>query len=307
MLLSQLILRNKSSIVSDNQNISTAALLEYRSKILNAVKFIIPNSFFKINLDMPNEAFSDITQWSDFLTEKNYDYKLTKPKNSDLYSEFIKTPFPLMFIENENIGFLLETKGDVVLVTPFGAQVSKNKIVSDGCEYYFKLNSEGMKSEFTDRTMTYLASSTIRKAPPEVRRLPLHDFMSSAYFNAAVETQVTLSIIYHTVLCETLLFMNLKNPPIVKYVFSKVERKYSPKSIPNTYTYNILDIFKANTEYHSLEDVSSFIRNNSHSKVQLVRGHFKRKFGQLFWWNTFVRNRKGNEEVVAKTYRINEE
>jgi hypothetical protein len=111
-------------------------------------------------------------------------------------------------------------------------------------------------------------------------------------------------------LLEALLFMNVSNATLVKYMPSQKEITFVPPQHRDKYIYRILDITRSRKQYESIaqieEDLKSATLDKGMKRAHLVRGHFKRKNGKLFWWNPFMRNRNNAESVgkIDKDYRL---
>jgi len=87
------------------------------------------------------------------------------------------------------------------------------------------------------------------------------------------------------------------------------ELKSVPINLRHSYLYHILDIYFENedAEFTSMVDVANYTERQppTTKRQHVVRGHFKRKNGKLYWWNTFVRSRRSETGIVEKDYRVN--
>lgn len=285
-----------------------------RTSIINAVKIIVPNNSFCIGLD-GNTVEMDISRMQVILS------------NVVKFKDFIRAPFPRMFIENEHFGVLVESMPDgrsritpvrdgaissyYSLIDLTQAAVQREGTVKEGSKYAIcnqEIRVHGLAGslevdaqgevcfEHAASTFPELVKRFRATARSENLRNAL-GVMDDGFFYAMF---VLTSQTYVAAVIEALLYLNLAN--IGKHVYkpSKREMPNVPEVLHARYTYHIIDVFKERQDLTSLSQVVDFMRASESldsteqalRRAHLVRGHFKRKGGKLYWWNPFVRNRK---------------
>lgn len=250
-------------------------LFELRLKIMMATKFIIPSEFIDLT-GTDNSKISSLIDNTDLTT-----------KRKQLYRIYAKLPFPTIFIENDNLGILAEQWGD-------GWKLS---VVSRSDKFLSACGLLPFKSicQFTDGEECLKYSAEVNDSTYR------HD--SNGHVDNLCRTFVV-------VVCEILLFLNVKNTTIQKYIPTKKENSVIPKKMLPFYEYCILDVFRDRPIYTSLksieEDLSISDSEKIHRRAHLVTGHFKTLKTGLFWWNSFVRCRKNKDTIgsVDKDYRL---
>jgi hypothetical protein len=318
MLISQRIQSDPNFLQSIPKKPSLS-VFELKVKILNSIKFLVPENIAPIDRVGYIHGSEIIGKE---LTKKNVEEKRS------LYHEYGKLPFNSIFIENEGGGILIEraihknitsykkVDGEAIptmesfdtmivhvdkkgIIHPLRYLINTDNSFIDGTEsskdiFPTPICYYATKAEIDIAT---LVSDTIMRDNHQVID-PDFDLMNT------IGTGI-ISIVY-----EVLLFIHAVNADVVKYTPQKFELKSVPKVLHPKYEYRILDINRTKKEYESLDSVLKFIRDGDGDKLDrrahLVRGHFKRKNGKLFWWNAFLRNKKNIDDVgiVDKDYQL---
>ena len=99
--------------------------------------------------------------------------------------------------------------------------------------------------------------------------------------------------------------VNIKNKNIVHYKPSKKELTKITKPMQPLYEYHVLKLNRDRRQYNNLSDICKDINTpiDRHTRMHLVRGHFKRCKNGLYWWNSFTRNKEANG-VIDKSYSV---
>lgn len=291
MLLSQRIAKNPHYIqlmrnvgyTEKTIKAQTAAVKEYRKKIMRATKLIIPNEFMDFFHDNASGRTSTLTTAGRDLAPRH-----------PLFVEYSsRLLMPTLFIENDNLGVLIEERPEGWVASYFICNMNNEGVP---CQFF------GYRLIF-DRTKTFeeWCTELMIVGDGEVSTITPNDIHPRMH--AILRNLLT-------VVSEILLFINTKNSPTRNYTPTAKELKGISKDIQLLYTYKILDIYRDLREVNDLEAVKEFIRtkavNNGPSRAHLVRGHFKRKKNGLFWWSPFLRNRHNAKDVgiVVKDYNL---
>ncbi len=244
-------------------------------KILNAVKFVIGNEMIKLN-NFKNEG----TLLSDLRKKINHDVSKINERMK-LYHEYCRLPYPEIVIENDTgLVYLCEEDGCIKMqfVTRKGLLLHyfvKSKKEADGFSIGYPVG--------------YPPGFDIIKNEEDEEAI-----MSAVHMRA--------SCIFEVLLILNAVNINIKTYRPSRKEFGKIAKVFWPK-----FEYRILDIYSERNQYKSITDITDHIRNNnSERRAHLVRGHFKRFSGKLFWWSPHMRNFKNINQagLIEKDYRL---
>lgn len=256
---------------------------EVRKKIMRATKIVVPDEFMTI--------FDGTAHMSSLRPEGQ-----TFIDRYPLYVEYARLFSPLMFIENNQFGVLLEERKNGWIATFLIRTLN-----TDNREVFALVHTRPIFTySVSAETMSKACHAMVYGKP---QALPVvatcdaekgYDFASNGV--AAV--------------CELLLFVNTKNTPIREYSPTRQENAKIPSEVLPKYDYKVLDIYRDIGEIKTLDTVRQFMRaspsGHGDRRAHLVRGHFKRKKNGLFWWNPFMRARDNAKKVgvVVKDYNL---
>ncbi len=267
------------NFLSDKTGLSRSFLLDIRLKVVRSTKILVNNEVF----DCVDNTRAAAQKFMNIMGGKRLTSQAEKLR---LYNIYSLPPFPLMFIENETGGMLVEDGEDeftALLISKAGFVLPLKIILK---------KNQGDQSEDFTMDGEYLGKARFNRTPETDEDDQMH-----ARFLAVN-------------LCEALLFMNLSNVRIHNYVPTKKENVMVPKPIQGFYEYKILDVFRERKRYVSLEEIKEGMAAAQESatdrRAHVVRGHFKEKGEKLFWWSSFMRCRKNAETigVIEKGYRL---
>lgn len=241
----------------------------------------------------------------------------TVEKNLVVNADFLALPYPKMFIENGRFGVLIEADPldpymwKVRNFAPFyvsggyfRVDVRKSLRVERGSVYlenadYYNVQERRPMASVRNGEHTEVSRSTM--AAKKMTEKAMNEFLGDEVTGLLVGMFVVF-------------FTNMSNVRIHTYRMRKGEiSKAIPNSLLPKYEYRVLDLFRERESLESFDDVKAFASGSSRAvrdrRAHLVRGHFKRKGGKLFWWNAHVRNRHNADTVgvVEKDYRVNSE
>lgn len=325
MLISQRIQSNPNFLTSIVKK-PLISVAEVKTKILNSIKILIGNDLMEFDkwAEIPNERIHGKKLSNDQLHEKK-----------ELYLQFGRLPYPLMFVENETGGLLIERRrlsdADTMaalahrLSTGSNEQydtmitlINKNGLIeparflirTDSCkdypsDFYSSLPTNTNVYVNLSELMQY--SSIIDMGKPASEMTQDEDEIWQQQFNQYL---LGMAGIFGMLLFEILLFMNATNTELVSYKASKNELKNIPKVLHPKYEYKILDIYRTKKQYVNMDDVLVSINRPEHERqvrrAHLVRGHFCTRGDKLYWRRPHMRNRKNLEDVgfVDKDYSL---
>lgn len=306
MLLSQRIAQDPTFLErankSNKQLFKKTTLFDIRMMVIKAQKFLVGQELVMVD-GYITEKLQSLWELAGlpratFHTAKTGTVISTLNTRVDLYKEFSKLPYPLMMVES-NMGLLLieqssQNAGEFRLLS----------IASDGNILPSWTNSSIVDIELDETNL---------KIPTDAFESLLDGQPIDRYYDNDTYKKYELIKMGYAHICmamECLLYTNIANTRIPVYSPNKRELKAVPKPFHPRYSYRVINIFRDRKEYHSLDDVGS-LWDRSDAEVQqrrahLVRGHFKRKNGKLFWWNAFMRNHKNLDTLggVDKDYQL---
>lgn len=231
-----------------------------------------------------------------------------------LYPDFVKLPFDSMVLENDSGLILLEAvtpeRFTIQVVSPYS---SMSILTLDSDAIIKEAMSKGEETVENSDFLNYATfiGSTINygKHVTYSRSREPEDQPDERFARIRSSTTLLMMVSYILV-AEALLFANIANVRTPTYTPSKKEISAVPKPLQTFYTYRILDIFRERTRYESMAQIKALFNRSeqevTNRRAHMVRGHFKRKNGKLFWWAPFLRNRRNKDSVgfVDKDYRL---
>lgn len=293
--------------------------LEVKVRIIQAIKILVTKEM------MDFSHLNNSTMESILGIKPTFE---TIAQRRTLYQEYGKMPFDSFLLENETGAVLVEKrtlKGNNAISPPGQSKHEQFEVCMTGIHLNgnifpikFLLNvDEWRKTPSTNEDSHLPTKIGFFATEGEAQELINNNRKNSIGEYSFEDEQKTmfqicqqLHTFFSTLLFETLLFVNASNTVLVKYEPTKKELKSVPKVFRPKYTYHVLDIFRTKTEYENIGEVMEFINKPDKEvrqiRAHLVRGHFKRKNGKLFWWNAFMRNRKNAATVgiVDKDYQL---
>jgi len=301
MLLSQKIAKNPNYLRFSNANmeatmkkvlgVKRSNLPEMRMALLHSAKFIVGYEL----LNMQDTDMKALTQrWFDADENGIFQFKPLVQK----WLPYMRLPYPVIFIENDSGGLLVSKKvifqGDDREHILFTSITSEGLISDSSTCVIVNEETGGLK------LMCVPNMHNVHESPR------LFDVVKQASAN---QEWRDITVIFYGIIMQTLMFLNTSNIVPTPYQPSKRENSMVPKPFLPFYEYKILDIFRERKQYVSLEDAVTSMHDFSTRRAHMVRGHFKRKNGKLFWWNPFMRNRKNlqTEGFVDKGYKLVDE
>jgi hypothetical protein len=313
MLISQMIAKDPRFLKSEARK-PIESVFDTKMKIFNAIKILVGNDV------------ADFTKIIDINEESIFGKNLEDTeaqKRREMYSEYSRLPFPMIFIENETGGLLVEQRrvqkkehayDTIITCIQYDGLIDPIKILINTLDFKGDRNLPGSlipgrvawyandsETEAFMKEMDIAAVLANREMSPEAK----------AFYTSQVIERMAGA--FALLVYETLLFINVANKTLVKYKPTKKEIPGIPKNLLDSYEYRILDLHRSRKVYQSIgeviDDISFPEADRLARRAHLVRGHFKRKNGKVFWWNPHMRNRKNLEEVgyVDKSYRLNDE
>lgn len=311
MLISQRIATDPKFLrvsLADSLALIDGSVSSFRRKIMMSTKVIVPVEIMSVGSEYGEQmGLLFGKNWQDTEEGSVVDRKI------DQYLDFAKMPFDSLLFENgtgalfvRKESHLPEYEGDTPVVI---THITHTGFVSPVHVVAMFDNTGG-----SSITHCVMVAEELR---PCVTAIYTKD-IERRYPGASLELQQELikevrdafqQMTLYTVL-EVLLFMNVRNIEQVIYRLNRRERLKIQKSILPFYEYRILNIYRERREYKSLEVLADqFNRTKCESinrRAHLVRGHFKRIRGKLFWWNPFMRNAKNitTAGVVEKDYHL---
>lgn len=255
---------------------------ELRKKIMHATKLVVPNEF--LSFDKGYDAIVSLMPTNKTITDR-----------WPLYTEYSRLFAPILFIESDRAGVLLEERKGGWIATFICRP--KHPDYLDCCA-------------LLPGRPIFNRNTTIEAVLKEVSLLAYGFTLTGKNIRGVEDATYDFTISAFTGLCELLLFVNVKNTPIRSYTPTPHENIGIPAEIIPKYTYKVLDIYRDLGEIKDLETVTTFLRvspsGHSNRRAHLVRGHFKRKKNGLFWWNPFMRARDSATRagVVLKDYNL---
>lgn len=320
MLISIAATKHKSSYLGSFLKNPVVSMHELRTKILNSVKILV------------SPELADIEGIGTYHIAKIFgkDPKaIDVAEKRELYHRYGKMPFSSIFIENEGGGLLVEKiekvtrKGyaidDGVYTLQEVSFDTRITLIHEGgfvCPIHFLLNTdasfitgtEGELDPFPTPILAHGSDMEMRVGYELARQLLIKN--GSTYGVDAVQYYTNFGTACAAILFEVLLFLNASNTEFFNYKAKPFELKDRPAAIHSKFEYKVLDIYRTKKQYSSMEDILNSLRipegEKQTRRAHLVRGHFKRKNGKLFWWNPFMRNRKNAVDVgvVDKDYNL---
>lgn len=277
----------------------TDAVIKFKQKLLQAHKFVIGDEFlyymdaFRKFTEGNARGIKTLTDEGFSEMEKHYhgffsDEKRMK-RNKAVWKEFCcKLPFPIIFFESTQYGYLLEEleNGEIhIYQVKADGVLSANKIV---------LSPHLIDVEDTNQSLTGIIATNI-----------FIEFVRAYDGEQALESFKMLSMIIGIQCYQLLTFVNCRNINIVKYKPKKSELAKLPKVLHKGYEYHVVKISNDVTRYESLEDLQTDVAKSvsSEMKAHVVRGHFKKRATGVFWWNSFLRGHRKNG-VIEKHYEL---
>jgi hypothetical protein len=305
MLLSQRIAQDPRFLERTNSDSADlfkhTSFADIRRMVLNAEKFIVGREMVSIE-GTDKEKLARIWDISSGGKSKITDVSfeeavMARAKRHELYLEFAKPPFPLMVLESDEGLILLEqSKG-------YGPAFKILTISANGLTApYWTYSRVGLGvSDLIPREdiLSFFETTLDGYSPP-----------MASFPQKTVSNMTTVGYVHVCMAMECLLFANIANTRMPVYNPVKRELKAIPKVLQQKFSYRILNIFRDRKEYHSMEDVNTLFERSEEEvqqrRAHLVRGHFKRINGKLFWWNSFLRNAKNIDTLggVVKDYQL---
>jgi hypothetical protein len=314
MLISQRIASDPRFLESPNAKykhlFKHTSFADIRTKVINARKFIVGREMvniigaggkqMEVLWGLIGDGKTTLKEASDTTVGNAFTDRLV------MYIKHARPPFPSMLVESD--------KG-LILIEQAPSEDGKESVAFKT----LSITGEG-------RCMPYWVYSGVvfsvfdgKEDVPFRDKLRYHFFESTENGCALAEGDLpdstsdnlySLGFAQVMMVMECMLFANVANTRTPVYNPTKRELKAIPKVLQPRFTYRVLDIFRDRKEYQSMEDVESLFNRSEesvqHRRAHLVRGHFKTIRGKLYWWNTFMRNRKNLEShgVVEKDYQL---
>lgn len=250
---------------------------QIRGDVLRSPKFLVGTHL--LNMRNPKG-----TILADFFANEKVDLQKWG-KRFDIWSEFARLPMPLFCIENES-GLMLVKQLDSDVIALWINDVGALSSIYSLCSADDLLTMKNIEIKKGSPTFLRLANSA------ELR----YDLSEA-------------SALLHGIVLELLVYLNVSNITHVLYRPSRRELGKIPQVFKPFFEYRVVDIYRERKSFKSLEDVEGFINDSNGSaerRAHLVRGHFKNKNGKLFWWNSFMRNRKNihTEGMIVHDYVV---
>ena len=263
------------------------SMFDLRMRIIQATKIIVTHEFLNFDVNYGD----NIKQLFNNGSAKSIKEKI------ELHQKYARMPVPSMFIENDTGGMLVEQTIEGFTII---------SIAKDGIVHPFLTTCKGYQDGVDVPIVTMDLAIDVSK-----------------YDDDTVETMTLggklASLVNTLVALEVMLFMNIKNVTVHRYVPTKKENASVPKPLWPKYEYRVLDVFSDVVRYESLSQITEHLAGTARTagsrRSSLVRGHFKEfkngLFGKeylagLYWWNLHRRNRKNRNTVgeVEKDYRL---
>jgi hypothetical protein len=297
------------------------SMTNVRKEIINAVKFIVPRDIMSLSRSFElNLGYVDIADASSCFTSNRQELSVYNPSASCLsdsdYDKHVniwnlygmKMPYTSLFLENETGGILIKKHGNFVVMVavhsdgvflPGITHIESSGFIPGFIEMRF------FPFEFHLSPSFAKAINSIKKKMVEVKGITEHwrNCLTHVY-NLKLVSQI-----HAIVAMQVLSFINARNVAKPVYVPKNKELKNIPPSFKSRFTYNTIDIYKTHKVYVSLDEVLKEANAEKLSELHphLVRGHFKHKKNGVFWWNSFIRNkRSATDNVVKKDYVLKE-
>lgn len=283
MLLSQRIAKDVKFLnaASAEPKNTTMDMFDLRMRIINATKIIVPQELFHKGLTYGESLTRYLTKG----TRDDFE------KKAHQYNTYCNLPFPSLFIENETGGMLVEA-------LPSGPNHCRiTSVDDDGGMIPIQVYCKGFGLKDNDVFQPNIDIDYVAKEK--------YLFVKQIQDHLRMTALVNTYMVY-----ETLLFLNVRNTVLHKYVPTKKENAAVPKPLQVKYVYHILDVFRDITRYDSMDQITEQIKVSGRSvnerRMHVVRGHFKQLKSGLYWWSDHMRNRHNRETVgeVEKDYRI---
>lgn len=263
------------------------SLKTLQKEIVNSTKFVVGHETIKIDCTI-TEA-EEILYGKDCQKKSDEEFNEYGNRRIALWKAHAKLPFDSIFIENSTGGILLRKFDESIVFTVVNADGSLHPwqgIFND--ELWSRGKTNGLLT--TSIYREFLAQQPSKAIPGKDQSQEL----------------VEVSRTYIFLIMNALLYINTKNISLVPYRMSNHEAsKKIPDSYRERFVYYVLDIFHNKKEYRSLEDVETYasVELTEMRRAHMVRGHFKTIRGVLYWWNSFLRCKKGNG-MIAKDYAV---
>jgi competence protein ComGC len=282
MMLSQQIAKDVKYLKKQKQHVIN--LFDLRLKIIKARKIIVPHEMF--DYYAPPKTIAGPILGDEDNPTRHFHKKLEQ------FSIYSRPIFPLLFIENDTGGMLIEEQSDGGFVAT---------IIRDKGEVTPFLIECGSLANLENLHESGFPLHVHWDCKPEDRHALTQEMFETSQGVAMYDVFIILEIF---------LFLNVKNLTLHHYKPTKKENSAIPKPLVPQYEYYILDVFREKKEYLSLDDIKNqMIRtkmNKQERRMHVVRGHFKRMKNGLFWWSDFMRCRKNRDSIgaVTKDYRL---
>lgn len=299
MLLSHRIATSEKFLTLSPLDVRNRA--ELRGKILRATKIIVPTELMFVFSG--RGVVGDLECIQQIIREAYGEHASTQEqqKKNNLFHEYSRLPFSVVFFENTTGGILAEELKDgyrLSMVTPQG-EVSVYSIA-----YSLLLQQKDvlplMKLDLHLRTTRHTPQEAI-----------LFEKLLMAFERLREDDQQSVSPASYLIgVLNACLFLNARNTVVHRYQLSRKEAGVIPKSLLPHFTYRVLDVFRERQAYENVKELEDFLQTTKTDvikrRVHLVRGHFKNTKHGVFWWNAFTRCRKNEATVgvVQKDYRL---
>lgn len=188
-------------------------------------------------------------------------------------------PFWTVIDDVESIGYCGET------IVPTGA-----RFYATPADFSFSFDENGFETMHNEEAFSEHCS----RVDPKNRKTAHEHRMDYVGMIERFFSPLTIVVL------NTMVFLNVRNVSVRTIGPSRKEAAklgIVPTAM-SKYSYRVIDIFRElDPELMRFEDIEKFIRSRTGSsgadrRAHLVCGHFKKKRGSLFWWNSHMRNAK---------------
>lgn len=317
-----LMLRGRSRIFNTD-----GAEVELRRRVLNSTKYIIPNYIMRVVVSDPGTLMS----------AREDTFETRGMERIAELRDFVRLPFPSIFLENSTTGVLLEQVSERIfdmtycflgmdgyseaITTRIDTSIldSSGETLAGVTKVYFDFN-EHECLDFVDGEMRLSEGFLKREYNSYVvgdknggRPYQFHTIMDDP---EEVEKHIRLQYLDHAdefiyPSIELLLMLNVTNSEQQRYRVSRKEAalyNVTPGFL-SKYEYRILDLDRRQPVIRCMNDVMDFMdsgRGSRERRAHLVAGHFKNRRGKLYWWRFHERCSRNKDTLgfVEKDYRV---
>lgn len=316
MLISQRIAKDPKFIRAEL--LTAQERIDFRMKVIQSTKFLV-GTHFLTNRHVEQQVM-DMFEAAGSMEKMIEKAALAEERNS----KYARPPFPLTVLENPDALILVEELTDK-------SGWSFTRIEADGNHLNAKLTVKYELQDLGDVDLSSVPQDMLRYSRVLRKRLSsdnLGDLEKRMYAigktkrgeDADLDAQITemledISGLLTTMLIsvsELLTMINVANARIHHYIPTKKELSAVPKPLQSQYSYRLLDLFRERVKYVSLEEMITDVKKSPEETAQrrahLVRGHYKEKNGQLYWWSAHMRSKNNAQTLgeVKKTYVLYE-